>query len=149
MSSHLPEDSDTARAERTLHMYPPSHPASIHASQSTERTQRRRALPPSCGRWHADRMDLTQKLQIKPGGLALERRWMCPSVCQRGGLAGLSSRNGYPAFCATRQDAGLATSCTSMICRKLVPANVSKTHAVTALTAAGAMPRPRAATAVQ
>src|ERR1700722_248548 len=24
-------------------------------------------LPPSCGRWHADRMDLTEKLQIKPG----------------------------------------------------------------------------------
>src|SRR5580692_2882639 len=28
---------------------------------------RRRALPPPCCRWHADHMDLTEKLQIKPG----------------------------------------------------------------------------------
>src|ERR1700722_15465245 len=69
---------------------------------------------------------------------------MCPSVSQCGGFAGLSSRKGYLAFSATRQDAGLSTSCTSMICRRLAPANASKTQSVTALTAAGAMPRPPA-----
>jgi hypothetical protein len=36
-----------------------------------------------------------------------------------------------------------------MICRSLALANASKTQSVTALTAAGAMPRPRADTAVQ
>jgi hypothetical protein len=36
-----------------------------------------------------------------------------------------------------------------MICRRLAPEKAPKTQPVTALTAAGAMPRPRAATAVQ
>ena len=45
------------------------------------------------------------------------RMCMCPSVDQNGGLAGLNCLNGYPALSATRQDAGLAISCTSMISR--------------------------------
>lgn len=75
--------------------------------------------------------------------------WTWPGVCQNGGLAGLSSQKRYPVFSATRQDAGLPRSCTSMISGRRSELKEENAHRVMARTAAEAMPRHLASAAVQ
>ena len=73
----------------------------------------------------------------------------CPGACQNGGFAGLISQNWYPLLPATRQDARLSRSWTSMISGRPSEPKRPKAHCVMARTADGAMPRPLAPAAVQ
>ena len=82
-----------------------------------------------------------------PGREAATCTW--PAAYHNGGLAGLISENSYPLFSATRQDAGLSRSCTSMINGRPSELKEPKAHRVMARTAAGAMPSPLASAAVQ